>query len=85
MCAVWSNSRIVLAFAAVAALGTSALNIANLIWLSATQKDVFSASVSTTDTEVVPIYGLSHVSLAAAFISLASNVCATFLVGLKAW
>lgn len=37
------------------------------------------------DSEIISTYGETSIGLAAAFVSLASNLCATALVGLKAW
>ncbi|KZV60525.1 hypothetical protein PENSPDRAFT_593945 [Peniophora sp. CONT] len=70
MCAVWENARPVIAFGAALLITTLVLNINN---------------INANDSEIIPTYGAQYVGLAAAFVSLASNLCATILVGIKAW
>ena len=65
-------------------LASSDTNIANIV----SQAD-FEATLKVTyneqDTETLPTYGQTSIGLAAAFVSLTSNLCATALVGIKAW
>ena len=84
MCVVWERAWPVLAFAAALLITTLGLNIANIV----SQAD-FEATLKVTyneqDSETLPTYGQTSIGLAAAFVSLTSNLCATALVGLKAW
>lgn len=80
---VWDKARFTLILSIAFVLTTAALAIANLMELAG-----LSAGLSTgnkLDSEVIPTFGDNSIGLAAAFMSLASNVCATGLVGLKVW
>ncbi|VDB96659.1 unnamed protein product [Peniophora sp. CBMAI 1063] len=87
MCVVWDKRRLVLAFATVLIIAISVFNVLNLVWDGASVKlsAIPSPGFNVGDTEIIVIYGKTYVGLAAAFVSLASNACATALVGLKAW
>ncbi|KZV59314.1 hypothetical protein PENSPDRAFT_595681 [Peniophora sp. CONT] len=79
--AVWDRARSILAFGLVLLITTFALNVANIV----AEENPFAPFVNDQDSEDVMTYGRRSVGLAAAFFSLASNMCATALVGLKIW
>ncbi|KZV66942.1 hypothetical protein PENSPDRAFT_654464 [Peniophora sp. CONT] len=90
MCVVWERRRSVLAFAALLLTATLALNLAYIVQRLAPSStaDLFKYSNSRKDHETLAptdYYGNTIFGIAAAFMSLASNACATALVGLKAW
>lgn len=86
MCVVWGNARIAIAFGAVLLATALGLNITNII---ASAREELLGSISgpqkIDDVELISTYGTQYVGLAAAFVSLAGNLCATMLVGVKAW
>ncbi|KZV60666.1 hypothetical protein PENSPDRAFT_759891 [Peniophora sp. CONT] len=84
MCIVWNRSRPIVAFAMVLLLAALGVNIANIASVVFDPRDI-SVNNGLTDLEPIPVYDESSVGLAAAFMSLMSNLCATFLVGFKAW
>ena len=86
MGAVWENKRWIIAFAAMLVVTTVRLNIANLVFVGTGLFGGFvtNAAWNTQDSEVLTTYGRNSIGLAAAFISLASNLSATLLVGLEA-
>ncbi|KZV59880.1 hypothetical protein PENSPDRAFT_376926 [Peniophora sp. CONT] len=79
---VWDRARFTVALSAALISTTSALAIANLVGLAGV---VNNGTNNMLDSEVLPTFGANSIGLAAAYMSLASNVCATLLVGLKAW
>lgn len=86
MCIVWDRARSVCAFAAAVLVTTAVLNIANIAVLQGTLLSPdFKLPKDFVNSWSVTTYGGTSVGLAAAFLSLASNLCATMLVGLKAW
>ena len=86
MCAVWENKRWIIAVAAMLVVTTVRLNIANLVFVGTGLCGgcVTNEAWNTQDSDVLTTYGRNSIGLAAAFISLASNLSATLLVGLKA-
>ncbi|VDC02724.1 unnamed protein product [Peniophora sp. CBMAI 1063] len=87
MSIVWERSRPVVILAAALITTTLGLNITNLIRNSRNRDVVYNGQIydNVHDTEVVSTYGGDSVGLAAAFLSLASNLCATILVGVRVW
>ncbi|KZV66935.1 hypothetical protein PENSPDRAFT_67793 [Peniophora sp. CONT] len=87
MCAVWKNARPILIFGTVLLVTTTALNITNGIVLVVGTADRAGSGIilNSKDSELLFTYGSNSIGLAAAFMSLISNLCATALVGLKAW
>ena len=85
MCVVWNRSWRVLILGAALLVTTLGLNIANIL----SQENIViggeQGGLNNKDTEAIAIYGQTSVGLAAAFVSLSSNLCATVLVGVKAW
>ncbi|VDB94246.1 unnamed protein product [Peniophora sp. CBMAI 1063] len=82
MCVVWDKARPVVALSVALVLTTTALTVANIVSLAGF---VSTSTGNMLDSEVIPTFGDNSIGLAAAFLSLASNICATSLVGLKAW
>lgn len=80
---VWNKARSVTVLAAALLATTVALNLANIIVVArmGSTKDI----VGNDNNESGPIYDGSAVGLVAAFVSLASNFCATIIVGIRAW
>ena len=81
-----------MAFCVALLVVTLGLNIANVginarDWLVQVHESYASSIVPSNgkDSEFILTYGGTPIGLAAAFISLASNLCATMLVGVKAW
>ncbi|KZV60431.1 hypothetical protein PENSPDRAFT_644281 [Peniophora sp. CONT] len=92
MCVVWERARPAVALATVLMITTIGVNIANIVLSTRTQLSEFGSGrlyvppgENKKDTEDILIYGLDSVGVAAAFVSLASNSCATILVGTKAF
>ncbi|KZV65165.1 hypothetical protein PENSPDRAFT_704516, partial [Peniophora sp. CONT] len=88
MCVVWDKKRPALAFSTLLVVSTLALNIANIVLIAITtirHKGSFILSNNRDSEQIFAIYGSNTIGLAAAFVSLASNLCATMFVGLKAW
>lgn len=85
MCAVWENARPVIAFGASLLITTLVLNVNNIVIAAPEDTGLTFTAENTNDSEIIPTYGAQYVGLAAAFVSLASNLCATILVGIKAW
>ncbi|KZV59879.1 hypothetical protein PENSPDRAFT_376882 [Peniophora sp. CONT] len=83
MYVVWNRARPILAFGIAAFVTVLGLNIANIVGVADSR--VFRGVVNLKDSEFFVIYGITSIGLAAAFVSLASNLCATALVGLKIW
>ncbi|KZV60071.1 hypothetical protein PENSPDRAFT_367569 [Peniophora sp. CONT] len=86
MCAVWERAHTVFVFGAAMLVATFGLNIANIV----EQAELHSGNrvvhgINHKDVEIIVTYGQTLTGLAAAFLSLASNLCATALVGLKIW
>ena len=84
MCVVWERARFVLLLAVTLLVTTFGLNIANIVE-TATLRTTSGVTFNDNDTETIPTYGETSVGLAAAIVSLAGNLCATALVGFKAW
>lgn len=82
MCLVWEKNRLAVTFAAIMATTLLVINILNIISLNT---DSLPQPTESNDTETIFTYGLTSFGLAAAFLSLASNICATALVALKVW
>ena len=82
MCTIWEKARFAVVLSAVLVVTTAALAIFNVVGLG---RLVDGGPENALDSEVLPTFGETTVGLAAAFMSLASNACATGLVGLKAW
>ena len=82
MCTVWDKRRFTITLSVVLVVTTTALAIANLVGLSGIAG---GGTGNLLDSEVLPTFGDNSIGLATAFMSLASNVCATVLVALKAW
>ncbi|KZV65250.1 hypothetical protein PENSPDRAFT_551744, partial [Peniophora sp. CONT] len=85
MCIVWDKSRWTLALAAGLSLVTFALNVTNIVRVRHLDLVPNIDFPRIEDTEVFATFGQTTIGLAAAFMSLSSNVCATVLVGAKAW
>lgn len=90
MCVVWDRTRTICAFATVLLLTNLGLNIANFVVIPQYGRNFeepsnLLPSENLKDSEVIDTYGGSYVGLASAFVSLASNLCATMLVGTKFW
>ena len=86
MCVVWDRVRSVRVLSAVLLVATLALNIANIVVLERITKDYhWFRAKNHRDSEIISTYGFTPIGLASAFVSLASNFCATVLVGIKAW
>ncbi|KZV66946.1 hypothetical protein PENSPDRAFT_654467 [Peniophora sp. CONT] len=87
MCVVWDRARPVLAFGSALLVTTLGLNIANIVVNARVRLDISASQIHENDhdTEIISTYGGNYLGLAAAFISLGSNLCATMLVGIKAW
>ncbi|KZV60077.1 hypothetical protein PENSPDRAFT_694595 [Peniophora sp. CONT] len=85
MCVVWDRARPAVIFAATVLVTTLALNIANIVVIAAGLRagKFDDATVNSKDTEFITTYGGTTIGLAAAFISLASNLCATILGSVK--
>ncbi|VDC05456.1 unnamed protein product [Peniophora sp. CBMAI 1063] len=81
---VWERKRPILALGAALLITTLGLNIANIISKAGIQASR-GIIYNDKDSEIIATYGETSIGLAAAFVSLASNFCATVLVGLKAW
>lgn len=84
MCIVWDMSRLVRVFAAALLITTFGLNVATIYIAANLSPNVFY-NLNDDDSELNAIYGGTSIGLAAAFVSLASNLCATVLVALKVW
>ena len=83
MCIVWGKKRPFVAFGTTMLAATFGLNVANIVWIAG---HVWKGEIENpADTENVATYGISTIGIAAAFMSLASNLSATILVGVKAW
>ena len=82
MCTIWEKARFAVVLSAVLVVTTAILAIFNVVGLG---RLVDGGPENALDSEVLPTFGETTVGLAAAFMSLASNACATGLVGLKAW
>ena len=86
MCVVWDRARSVRILSAALLVATLGLNIANIVVLERiTVNSRWFRVKNHRDSEIISTYGLTPIGLAAAFVSLASNFCATGLVGIKAW
>ena len=89
MCVVWENSRPIIFCAMALLVTTLGLNIANIAGIegNAAGAAVISSVCVTNfqDSELLSTYGENSIGLAAAFVSLASNIIATTLVGFKVW
>ncbi|VDC03301.1 unnamed protein product [Peniophora sp. CBMAI 1063] len=84
MCVVWDRARPMLVMSAILLVTTLGLNIANIV--GEAHGSVGGAIIyNYADTELVPTYGQSFIGLATVFISMASNLFATTLVGIKFW
>ncbi|VDB98898.1 unnamed protein product [Peniophora sp. CBMAI 1063] len=84
VCAVWDRKRSILRLSAALIIATIGLNLVNIID-TAILHTSWGTPGSTDYENIVEIYGQSPVGLAAVFMSLASNICATTLVGFKVW
>ena len=84
MCVVWERALPVFVFGSALLVTTLGLNIANIVEQT-TLHTSNGVVPNYQDTENIPTYGETSIGLAAAFVSLASNLCATVLVGVKTW
>ncbi|VDB85191.1 unnamed protein product [Peniophora sp. CBMAI 1063] len=87
LCAVWEKRRPVIAFGLTLSVVILGLNVANVGINAHEQIDfdtVKAVNGNSSDSEFIATYGSTAIGLAAAFISLGSNLCATILVGVKA-
>ncbi|VDB85184.1 unnamed protein product [Peniophora sp. CBMAI 1063] len=84
---IWDRARSWLALGGVWLIILLALNVANIVGIAAIQfgQGTSMTELNTQDSEVLPTYGMIYVGVGAAFMSLATNLSATLLVGLKAW
>ncbi|KZV65335.1 hypothetical protein PENSPDRAFT_134212 [Peniophora sp. CONT] len=78
---VWDKSRRVLIFGATLILATFCMTLANIIVVAGG----FGVPLHYEDQERVVTFGQNQLGLAAVYLSLASNVCATSLVALRTW
>ncbi|VDB85183.1 unnamed protein product [Peniophora sp. CBMAI 1063] len=85
MCVVWERTSSVRMIGAVLLIATLGLNIANIVVLHRIMVYTRWFPRNSRDSEIITTYGLTPVGLAAAFLSLATNLFATVLVGTKAW
>ena len=94
-CVVWDKSRPVVAFGAALVVTVLGLNIGNFVYLFYPPPGYRGPSgyavkgehgvYPTVGQEDVGIFDVTSLGFAAIFMSLVNNVCATILVGLKAW
>ncbi|KZV66929.1 hypothetical protein PENSPDRAFT_636336 [Peniophora sp. CONT] len=84
---VWNKARPVFILGAAVLITTFGLNIASIATDAGLtlHGDSRRVSYNDNDSETFVIYGETSIGLAAAFVSLASNLCATALVALKIW
>lgn len=80
---VSSQNRRVLGLPTFLIASTLGLNMSNFIQLTPGGNHS-RVLVNHADPEAIPIFGIHSAGLAAVFMSLASNLCATVVVGLKA-
>lgn len=87
MYVVWDRARPVLVLGAAFLLAILGLNIANITEDARVQLVAYTAGIAENkhDTEIISIYGASLLGLLTAFVSLACNLCATTLVGVRVW
>ena len=87
MYAVWDRARPILACGLTMLIATFSLNVANVVLNARGQLKDYGEGVAQNlhDTEITTTYGGNRVGLAAAFMSLASNACATSLVAVRVW
>lgn len=85
MCIVWDKSRWTIALAAGLSLVSFALNVTNIRQIRGSDPFPNNALTRVEDKESFATFGQTTIGLAAAFMSLFSNVCATVLVGAKTW
>ncbi|VDB93779.1 unnamed protein product [Peniophora sp. CBMAI 1063] len=86
MFVVWDRARPALALGVAFLSAILGLNIANFVGTArGVYGDFGGSGYNYLDLEIVYTFGTNPVGLAAAFVSLASNFCATVLVAIKAW
>ncbi|KZV68251.1 hypothetical protein PENSPDRAFT_754282 [Peniophora sp. CONT] len=94
MCIAWNNKRPAIAFGALLITAILALNIGSIRALVMVpygdlaydvRQGYNHADLTQYAASLANPYHSNHIGLAAAFLSLASNFCATALVGVKAW
>ena len=92
MCVVWSNALPLLALSGALIVATCTLNVANIVAIGSESPYVdvgfapnIQNSFNAKNIGPASTYGAQNVGLAAAFLSLTSNLCATILVGVRAW
>ncbi|VDC02936.1 unnamed protein product [Peniophora sp. CBMAI 1063] len=85
MCAVWSMARPALSFSGLLMMALLALNIANIIAVSDPELEATGITHNVHDSELIWTFGQSSLGQAVVFMSMGSNISATFLVALKAW
>ena len=85
MCIVWGKTRSACALAIALLVVNAGLNVVDVVLVI--RGLVFFKSPPRTRFGTLSKYGQSWIGVAAAFfaVSMASNLCATLLVGLKAW
>ncbi|KZV71080.1 hypothetical protein PENSPDRAFT_418497 [Peniophora sp. CONT] len=88
MCVVWDKARPALVTGTALLVTVLGLNITNwLILYHILGGGLYLGSIyyNGRDIESMPTFGFNSLGLATVFMSLASNLCATILVGLRAW
>ncbi|KZV60428.1 hypothetical protein PENSPDRAFT_760003 [Peniophora sp. CONT] len=85
MCLVWERARPVVALGAGLIAATLGVNITSSVVIARRLLDPTPVTENNSDWALLFSYGTKYVGLAGAFMSLASNLCATVLVGVKAW
>ena len=88
MCVVWDKARIAIIFGGMLLVSTAALNIANLAFRAGARPFSLNdggVAQNYSDSEIILTYGSNYVGIAAALVSLASNLMATILVAFKIW
>ncbi|KZV60388.1 hypothetical protein PENSPDRAFT_694313 [Peniophora sp. CONT] len=85
MCVVWDNSRPAIIFGVLLAVMSLALNVANLIAEGSNIIVHLGVEDPFDFTEYSPAYDTTALGFFSGFASLASNLCATCIVGWKAW
>ncbi|KZV67783.1 hypothetical protein PENSPDRAFT_653796 [Peniophora sp. CONT] len=87
---VWNKAFVALALGAALLVTSLGLSFVNILGVAGIQFGTYNTTdfgpVNADDSEDLPTYGVLSVGIAAAFMSLAINLCATILVGLvRVW
>ncbi|VDB91302.1 unnamed protein product [Peniophora sp. CBMAI 1063] len=78
---VWDKSRCILLFAAALVFTTTSMILANIVALASS----LDTLLTYFDEERVATFGKTQFGIAALYLSLASNLCATILVAARVW